>query len=232
MRPFEGLTHPGLQFGAEAYACLAEIVFRPDYPGYANARGVVEAPNGDGKLDVEKHYSHVSLKNVAAYSGSFGDREALHMALFFAHSVAEACAEALAVPAALRPDIRYGALRVLRYPVGATSALHTDLDLLTCHMYENFVGGFRCYQPEPLMPNLRAARTINPGIHIGEIGERAGISPATPHEVRPVTSERHAIVYFAIPNHDARMPGFAATEHMTVGAWLAERYARSRGSAK
>lgn len=216
----------GRQFCSKNYARLAEIVFRPDYTGYANARGIVEAPNGDGKLDVEKHYSHVSLKNLAAYDGATAyERVVLLGALAFAHDVAEACAEVLKVPAALRPDIRYGALRVLRYPPGATSALHTDFDLFTCHMYQSAVGGFtvdRSASTQALGPAL----TINPRFHLGEIGELAGLGPATPHEVVPREAERHAIVYFAIPDHAVHIPFEGGT--VSVGAWLAERYARSR----
>lgn len=224
MRPDD--SRIGFQFNDTAYAMLAEIVFRHDYPGYANARGVVEAPNGDGKLDVEKHYSHISLKNLAAYTrATYQDRDRLSVALIRAHGVAEACAEVLDVPAALRPDIRYGALRVLRYPVGTTSALHTDFDLFTCHMYQSTRYGFMATHAGPYSEGFLRAQEINPRIHLGEIGELAGLGPATPHEVEAQTEERHAIVYFAIPNHDALLPN-----GVTVGAWLAERYARSRAA--
>jgi hypothetical protein len=38
-------------------------VFRPDYPGFASARGVIEAPNGDPSAkDTAKRYSHVATK--------------------------------------------------------------------------------------------------------------------------------------------------------------------------
>lgn len=53
-------------FNAHDYAALHAAVFRPDYPGYKP--DVVEAPNGDGKLDVRKRYAHVATKYLDAWT--------------------------------------------------------------------------------------------------------------------------------------------------------------------
>ncbi len=82
---------------------------------------------------------------------------------------------------------------------------------------------------------LDRARLISPGLHIGELGELVGLGPATPHRVPARPYAQKSVVYFAMPDHAARLP--RAYEPMqdrpepptqTVGEWLRERVARSR----
>ena len=47
-------------FTESDYKLLHSLVFQPDYPGYRPT--LIEAPNGDDKLDVGKRYAHVSTK--------------------------------------------------------------------------------------------------------------------------------------------------------------------------
>lgn len=211
-------------FDRETYDTLADLVFRGDFPGYKP--DVKEMPNGDGLVDV-KSYAHISLKNLAGW-GSAIERNALTQALFDAHALAEVIAEIWSVPAALKPDIRYSALRILEYPRGGHSHPHNDFDLFTMMLYrdkpEQFVADRRTLPPD-------IAR-IDPHCHIGELGELIGLGAATRHEVKPCAQTQHSAVYFSIPDWDAKLPGFAAGEQMTVKSWLNERMARSRTAFK
>jgi hypothetical protein len=76
------------------------------------------------------------------------------------------------------------------------------------------------------------ARKIDPHLHIGELGELVGLGPATPHKVVPRPYVQRSIVYFAMSDHEMRLPiGNTRREdggRMTVGEWLKERMARSR----
>jgi hypothetical protein len=225
-------------FDSTAYVHLHSLVFRGDYPGYTPA--VVELPNGDGKADVDKRYAHVSLKNLANW-GNGQERMILLRALFIAHSMAEQVADVLQVPKAFRPDIRYGALRVLEYPVGAISHRHKDFDLFTLHCYRSHPDQFEIHDPGPTtqtyaaLARRREARDLNPGLHIGELGECVGLGPASPHEVTATNEVQHSIVYFAIPDWAAELPAAEAArlqttpcDLVTVKDWLNERMARSR----
>lgn len=216
------------------YDQLAKIVFRGDYPGYRPE--VRELPNGDGRVDADKRYAHVASKYLAQASATLSKREFgfLWDVLEDAHRLALAVADALGVPALFGPTFSAGALRVLEYPVGATSNLHTDFDLFTVMIYrdqpECFVARdtscFGCNEPQRCWDRahrLHNAKKLNAQLHIGELGELIGLGPATPHEVIASDKPQHAIVYFAIPSHDAVLPG-----GMTVGEWLAERMSRSR----
>jgi hypothetical protein len=77
-----------------------------------------------------------------------------------------------------------------------------------------------------------AALVLNRGLHLGELGEAIGLGRATRHSVLPSAYPQHSIVYFAIPDHEARVPGTYSAENpdveMTVREWLNERMARSR----
>src|SRR5688572_32092357 len=123
------------------YARLANIVFRPDYPGNATARGVVEAPNGDGARDNEKRYSHVAEKYiVSAIKQSllfYEDNHALTQALIKAHKRATQIAGRLGVPSEFFPAYDHGCLRVLEHPPGAGGPKHTDFDLFAVDLYRN-----------------------------------------------------------------------------------------------
>lgn len=212
------------------YDTLASIVFRPEYPGYKP--NVQELPNGDGKVDV-KRYAHIAPKYLPGF-GSGRDRVLLLRALIRAHEVAEAVYDALGGPQAFRPDIRYGALRVLSYPANTgMSHRHTDFDLFTIPLFRDQPESFVRYFAEGAdsfeqSEAFKIADEMAPGVHLGELGQAIGLGPATPHEVLAHAEGQLSAVYFAIPNWDAKMPGFNSNEQMTVKSWLNERMARSR----
>lgn len=211
-------------FTAQDYQTLYETVFQPDYPGYKPE--VKEAPNADGKIDAAKRYAHVAHK----YRHPEADVQLyLDAMLGHAHKHALRVARKLSVPAAFMPDIRYGALRVLEYPVGAGSERHTDLDLFTLLCYRNDPPcGFSPLQfADDPARDFHELDDISHGLHIGEIGELVGLGRATPHWVEPRQYVQRSIVYFAIPDHEARLQGPWGPS-LTVGEWLAERIARSR----
>lgn len=213
-----------MMFCKEEYDTLADLVFRGDFPGFKPE--VKEMPNGDGLIDV-KEYAHISLKNLTGW-GTAIERNACLQALFEAHAWAEVIGELFGLPKALRPDIRYGALRVLRYPEGGLSHPHRDFDLFTMMLYRDKPAQF--VAEDHLLPPEVAA--IDPMCHIGELGEVCGIGKAMRHEVKPCARPQHSAVYFSIPDWDAKLPGFAAGEQMTVKSWLNERMARSRTAFK
>lgn len=202
-------------FTKNDYDALAAIVFRPEYPGNATARGVVEAPNGDGKLDAQKRYAHVAVKYLRQMGDAgmtWGQQIRLMGFLDRAHDEAVRVARHSGlIPEAYMPSYEHGALRVLEYPVGVGGEPHTDFDLFTLNLY-------RDVSNPGLPPDL---------VHMGEIGELVGCGPATPHRVDPLPTPQHSIVYFAIPDHAAVLP-----TGVTVGEWIAERIARSRVVAK
>lgn len=230
-----------------------------DYAGYKPE--VAEAPNGDAKacdycagtgdgqtavdscqacggtgrvpnIDAQKRYLHVAEK----YSPPAWARDLLARAHY------EACrvAEALHVPATFYPRVADGTLRVLEYPAGAGSAEHTDFDLFTIVCWRETPEDLERTRPLDCegvhsggaCASVRAAEAISPGLHIGEIGELVGLGPATPHRVPAREYAQRSIVYFAIPDHGARL--LCPDHHIescgpgTVGEWLKERMARSR----
>ncbi len=214
-----------VQFDANDYARLHALVFRGDYPGYKPT--VTEIPNGDGKADAEKRYAHVALKYLPGW-GTGPERDLLLSALYWAHLNAESVYDALGGPPEFRPDIRYGALRVLEYPPGAISNEHTDFDLFTLALYRDRP---ECFQREVEWTDLpTAALALNQGLHLGELGEAVGLGRATRHSVVSSTGTQHSLVYFAIPDHEARLPAHTEGPHHgeTVREWLNERMARSR----
>jgi hypothetical protein len=185
-------------FNADDFARLRTL-FDGSYAGYKP--NVIEAPNGDGKLDVQKRYLHVATK----YDPPEWAREYLQRAY------QRACHHAaldLHVPHPFWPDLDACALRVLEYPPGADSAEHTDFDLFTFNAYRN---------------TQDVVGDDGTGLFIGEIGEMIGLGKATPHSVPARPYEQHSIVFFALPSHDAVLP-----TGQTVGEWLKERMARSR----
>lgn len=194
---------------------LAALVFRDDYPGNATARGVVEAPNGDpAQLDTRKRYAHVAWKyQVQLARGDAPDFPAvgqITLRILLERAWFQSCELAwkLRVPAAFHPSYGDGALRVLEYPAGVgASAVHTDFDLFTINLWRNV--------PNPGLPVGR--------VHMGELGELLRLGPATPHHVEPLPVVQRSLVYFAIPDHSAVLPG-----GVTVGQWIAERKSRSR----
>jgi len=193
---------------------LLSSLFSPRYAGYKP--DVLEAPNGDGKIDATKRYLHVALK----YNPPDWARAYLARAHF------EACriAEAVGVPEPYYPKVENGTLRVLEYPAGSGSAEHTDFDLFTVHCYrstpDDFVKLERSAFPD--WPRVSAER-IDPDMHFGDIGEAVGLGPATRHYVPERDYAQQAIVYFAMPANNAIMP-----TGETAIKWIADRYARSR----
>lgn len=194
-------------FDSIDYQMLARL-FDVPYRGYKPE--VLEAPNGDGNVDVAKRYLHVALK----YDPPKWAQEYLARAHF------EACriAEAINVPEKYYPKVENGTLRVLQYPVGAGSAEHTDFDLFTVHCYRSTPQDFiRTDQVDP-----RAA-AIDPDVHFGDIGQEVGLGQATRHYVPARNYTQYAIVYFAMPANDAVMPNGQGAL-----AWISDRYSRSR----
>ncbi len=132
---------------------------------------------------------------------------------------------------------------------GAGTAEHTDMNLFTLNLWRS--------TPQDHEQSIRGPASITdtkgsvhkgdvyawtrgaPTYHIGEIGELVGLGPATPHRVPARPYVQKSIVYFAIPDHAARLSdprntftqehgGIAYVPGSTVGAWLAERTARRR----
>lgn len=232
-------------FDHQTFDALRTIVFRlnadgtPAYPGYKPE--VVEAPNGDGKLDREKRYAHVATKYLRGMAKAEFERDGgtLWSALDVCHAEATRVHRALGLPATWAPDIDASALRILEYPPGATSAKHTDFDLFTLIAYRDPYPGGLVIDRSTRSPGDRewGVSAQWPGIHYGELYELGGFGVATPHEVLPTTRGRgfltevawqYSAVYFALPRHDLELPGVDGAPGETVGAWLAERYARSR----
>jgi hypothetical protein len=245
-------------FDRKRYDLLNEIVFASEgddehelrYPGYRPE--VKEIPNGDGKVDATKRFAHIALKYLDApgseWMSDFAKR-ALREALAVAHFEACRVAEALGVPAAFYPRAEFGALRLLEYPPGAGSEEHTDFDLFTVLCYRETPGDLELLEGgdaahEMIVGRYAKATDIDPHLHIGEIGELVGLGPATPHRVPARDYVQRSIVYFAIPDHAARLPrrvegvsryaqsgeiaGVSYAPDQTVGEWLKERLARSR----
>jgi hypothetical protein len=206
-------------FSKTDYETMHRMVFRPDYLGYKPT--VKEIPNGDGNVDADKKFAHIAPKYFrrAAEMGNLGSY------YMRAHALAEGVAEAIGLPKEWWPDIRYGALRILDYPVGATSARHEDFDLFTLMCYRDQP---ECFKSEEVdTPVLEQIRKFNPQAHLGQLGQEYGLGPATPHEVVASEQPQHSIVYFAIPDHDLKFQS-----GITVKDWLNERMTRSRTEFK
>lgn len=202
-------------FTEKDYERLHEIVFRPDYPGYRPT--VKEIPNGDGKVDAEKRYAHVAPKYFQNYDGP--GRGMLEDYYDAAHNLAQSVAQAWGFDPFYFPHWAYGALRVLDYPPGAGSNEHTDFDLFTLMMYRDRP---ECFVHTDEQPPFEV-RMLNAQAHLGEIGsEFLGKAPH-PHKVLKSVWRQRSIVYFAIPDHQERLPSGE-----TVGEWLNGRLARSR----
>lgn len=210
-----------IQFDADDYAALHALVFREDYPH----KPPPEIPNGDGNVD-RKSYRHVALKYLPGF-GNAAERDLLLSTLYWAHLNAESVYDALGGPPAFRPDIRYGALRVLEYAPGDFSHEHTDFDLFTLALYRDRPDHFHRQGEWTDLPT--PALALNHGLHLGELGEAIGLGKATRHSVSASTSPQRSIVYFAIPDHEAQLPeGNPDGSTISVRNWLNERMARSR----
>jgi hypothetical protein len=193
---------------------LCEYAFSGENPGFKPT--VVESPNGDGVWDAEKQYAHIAPKYFHAGTPLVVRIRYLCIAVYAARVLEDLC---------LPPDLAVGpdsTLRLLRYPPGATTAPHTDFDLLTLSLYRSDEAAFKYLSGEE-HPFLQKARTISPGSHFGEIlTEITGVE-ATRHETVPLETRSVSAVFFVIPPHEYVLPS-----GLTVGQWLAERIARSR----
>lgn len=230
-------------FNETIHSELAQLFDLPGYAGYrptmaeAPAGGTKECPGpwvnhaacqfclGAGRVpdvDVGKRFLHVALKyNPPAWAER-------HLAR--AHWEACKVADAIGVPDAYGPRPEDGTLRVLEYPAGAGTVKHTDWNLFTVLCWRSHPGDL-LREPEPGVTSVYATRhetaeRINPGLHIGEIGEMVGLGPATPHEVPPRPYVQKSIVYFAMPRLDVHLPWCGPGP--TVRAWLDEKKRTTR----
>jgi hypothetical protein len=224
-------------FTASDYATIHSLVFRDNYPGYKP--NVIESPNGDGKLDTEKRYAHVAEKYLNKDIADYPRDSVLSAYLDKAHTLALEVAISIGVPKPFWPDKRYSTLRVLEYGPTAVTHPHKDFDLFTLSCYRNLpeyfkytdlVNGKTTYDDFATLKRssklLKTAQELNSQIHFGEILEVIDNKTfkANPHEVVASGGAwQYSIVYFAVPNHDAKLGS-----GLTVKEWLDERLSRSR----
>lgn len=208
-------------FTIDEYNQLHSLVFKPDYSGWKP--NVLEIPNGDGRIDDLKQYAHVAPKYLQT------DQQRKDLMPFLLKAFGDACdiAEYVGLAKKYWPTLEHGALRVLDYPAGAVSNKHQDFDLFTIMMHRDQPEMFKAYDVDQPSECLAKMRTINPQLHLGELGELIGLGKATPHEVLPSHARQHSVVYFVIPDHNALLPS-----GLTVRDWLNERMARSRTEFK
>ena len=198
-----------MRFTIADYESLHGLCFRDDYLGYKPE--VQESPNGDGTWDTEKRYAHVAPKYLRG-----GPVKGMLWTYFnMAHIEACSVHDALGFPRHLKPEYDECCLRVLDYPIGASSAEHTDFDLFTLQLYRDPVSS--CVRTSGIRLD---DNDISRGIHFGEMAEVAGLRPAMPHKVLPSQERQRSIVFFALPARGAAL--------ITAGDWLDERYVRSR----
>lgn len=206
-------------FNQHDYAALHAAVFRPDYPGYRP--NVIEAPNGDGRLDVHKRYAHVATKYLAQDTDE--DRRALlkhYLDRAYAHALRVAFS--LRVPRAFVPMIDACALRVLEYGPGVGSEIHTDVSMFTTMLYRDQPNRFRVHQDDHI--DAVRAHAADPQMHFGRLGVQTGITArALAHWVEPADTSQRSIVFFALPNHAAVLPSGE-----NVGAFVEREMAKMR----
>lgn len=238
------MTYSPETFDATDYEVLHSIVFTPGYPGYRPA--VLEAPNGDGKVDADKRYAHIAEKYMAGLDPELFSTQILWDALNGAHSLATKVAVALGIRQEFLPLRSECALRVLEYPAGVGGHEHTDFDLFTLSLYRSEPSKLKLATVSDEAAAAETAdldwlyrlgkvrKTLNPGLHIGELGEIVGLGEATRHHVESSAETQHSIVYFALPSPDVVVAvgsPLCGSAPLTAGTWLAERYARSRVAA-
>jgi hypothetical protein len=193
---------------------LRAYAFSEANPGWKPA--VQEAPNGDGKWDLNKRFAHLAPKYFNESTPQFVlDHWADGM------RTAERVSRQLGIPAAMMPGPD-STLRILEYPPGAVSAEHTDFDLFTLRIYRNLESPFKYLGWGGRV--LADARKDFEGIHFGEI--MAVLSErflATKHKVTATPGEwQYAAVFFAVPPWAAKLPS-----GKTVHEWMTERLASS-----
>lgn len=211
-------------FDRATYDALHAVVFRADYPGFKP--NVIEAPNGDGRLDAHKRYAHVATKYLNAWAPTSRVERAmweLMLAAFqqaFTH--AEDLARRLGVPDRYRPSVDACALRVLDYGPGAGSEIHTDVSMFTVMCYRDQPDKFRVHADDH--PDAVRAHAADAQLHFGRLGLQTGItSRALAHWVEPSETTQRSIVFFALPSHDAVLPSGEG-----VGAFVTREMAKMR----
>lgn len=207
-------------FNADEYNMLHDLVFKEGYPGYKP--NVTEIPNGDGKMDADKRYAHIADKYLEACDERVHP-EALQIMLYClerCHQLSLQVAEALKIPTKYMPVRKFGALRVLEYPIGAGSNLHTDFNLFTLLLYRTDKAAFITVGNDEVPAEARA---LNEQLHLGGLGQEIGLGTAMTHGVLPLEKVQHSIVYFSLPDWAAELPS-----GLLVGDWVQERMARSR----
>lgn len=195
-----------MNWSASDYDTLRELTFAPDYPHKPKP----EIPNGDGLVDTGKQYRHVAMKYLM--KASYRYQRALLPYLMRAHDLSLQVAAAFGLPREAWPKLNACALRVLEYPAGVGGHRHTDFDLFTLNLWRNPPKALRTTAP-----------LLRPEVHVGELCEMLGVGKACEHWVEPCAEAQQSLVYFALPNPELVLPS-----GLTAGAWLAERYARSR----
>lgn len=194
---------------AAIFEILYQQMFTPSFAGYTPA--IAEAPNGDGKVDVQKRYAHLNRRTLPSVSDPLA-RDALGAFFDGCMAQARAAAAEMGIPQAFVPSAEDSTLRLLEYPSGATSSEHTDFDLFTINLYRS--------HGELIVPKM--------AVHYGELAELATIGrlKAVSHHVKahPTQTQRSA-VFFVMPSLNATLPS-----GITVKEWLADRKTRSRVS--
>lgn len=218
-----------MMFTHQDYQELLINSFHRHWPGFKP--DIIEAPHGDGRVDAHKRYAHVNPRylnealNAKLPSYAHVRRLTDYWLTAFGH--AQRVHRLLGLPHTLRPG-RDSTLRVLHYPPGVGGEEHTDFDMFTLLCYRNPRAGLVMHAPPITLPqNSRATYSVLesecPGLHLGELYTKVTGQAATPHRVKPLPDAQHSVVFFAVPDHSAKLPG-----GITVGDWINERKERSR----
>lgn len=191
---------------ATVFEQLYQTMFSHGFTGYTPA--IAEAPNGNGKVDVQKRYSHLNRRTLP--SASPAEIGLLSTVFNGCMGAAFEHVRTMNIPHSFMPSAEDSTLRVLEYPPGATSAEHTDFDLFTINLYRS--------HEDLIVPKMP--------IHFGELAEiiSGGWLKATSHHVKAhSTQTQRSAVFFVMPRLDAVLP-----DGVTVRAWLNERKSRAR----
>jgi hypothetical protein len=201
----------------------------PQWPGYTPQ--IKEIPAGNGLVDSDKRYAHVKAAHFDRFRedlGPFTQEQINHLFYLFNNGFTRAIEVAvlLGVPPEFWPAQEACALRVLEYPPMVGSHFHTDFDLLTVNCFRS--DGGACMEVDETSKANLGVEQAPADVHLGELYDLITQSPqgreqATVHRIDSDTRCQFSIVFFALPKHSAVLPS-----GVTVGAWLSERYQRSR----
>lgn len=212
-----------MRFDSHEFGFLSSYLFDPTWPGYTP--DVLEAPNGDSRVDTHKRYSHLSPKyiNAAKDLGRLTDGAIDYLSNVYC----DALRRATQVCADLQwckpgPD---STLRALIYPINVGGEKHVDFDLMTLQIWRSHREGFK---REDLWDPMNRAQQLtverNHGIHFGRFAEELYDVPPTPHWVDPAPFEQRSLVFFVVPEHSVYLP----PSKCTVGEYLKEFKTRAR----